>query len=131
MSGHIIKILPHGRKIEVCSEANLFTSLVEHSIFLRSDCGGRGVCGKCLVELTTGKGRSEPQKACRYTVEQDIDITIPHTSMLSTHIVKKAPAILPESFQNLFDKKILCCRSSLGGGTLQKMFSVLVELISL
>lgn len=104
MSGHIIKILPHGRKIEVCSEANLFTSLVEHSIFLRSDCGGRGVCRKCLVELTAGKDQTEPKMACRYNVEQDIDITIPYTSMLSTNIVKKAPAILPESFQYLFDK---------------------------
>lgn len=78
------------------------TSLIENSIFLRSDCGGKGVCGKCRVNITRALHESEPHIACTVDVVEDISIEIPVSSMQSAHILKKAPVTLPTSFLNEF-----------------------------
>jgi len=95
---HIIEILPHGRKLKVTKNISLLASLVEHSILLRADCGGKGVCGKCTIELKHAGNTSEEVKACQVSVDQDLRITIPPASMLSPHIVEKSAAVLPPSF---------------------------------
>ena len=102
MKNHTVTILPHGRQIEVEAGGNLVTYLVENSIFLRSDCGGRGVCGKCSVQVSAKHKQSETQTACTFTVLEDVSIEIPPTSMLSSHIIQKAVATLPESFLKSF-----------------------------
>jgi len=104
MSNHIVQILPHGREIKVADGSTLLGNLIEHSIFLRSDCGGKGVCGKCLVEIRHNDGALETIEACRVKVSGDISIEIPTASLLSSHIIKKAPATLPISFSQSFDK---------------------------
>lgn len=43
-------------------------------IFLDAPCGGRGRCGKCLVQLTPN---GEAVKACQTHVEGDMDIYLP------------------------------------------------------
>lgn len=103
MKNHTVTILPHGRKIVVEPDGNLLADLVENSIFLRSDCGGRGVCGKCCVDVSVEQEKPEMQMACTFTVVEDVAIEIPHTSMLSSHIIQKAAATLPTSFQNSFE----------------------------
>lgn len=105
MSRHTVNILPHVCTIEVEEGGNLLASLIEHSIFLRSDCGGRGVCGKCSVELMDGQGHGEKKEACTLTIHQNIDIKIPQASMLSSYIIQKAPAALPTSFLQSFKSK--------------------------
>ena len=52
MKNHTVTILPNDRKIEVEPGGNLLTSLVENSIFLRSDCGGRGGCAESVVLMS-------------------------------------------------------------------------------
>lgn len=103
MKNHIVTILPIGLKIEVEPGGNLMIHLVEHSIFLRSDCGGRGVCGKCRVDVHGKNDQPEAQLACTFTVEEDVSIEIPPTSLLSSHIIQKAAATLPESFVRSFE----------------------------
>ena len=97
-SSHHVYITPHGRKIECLAGSNLLSSLAEHSIFLRSDCGGRGVCGKCLVKIRNAAGNFATKPACQVMVTEDIVIEIPRESMLSSNIIQKAMAILPASF---------------------------------
>ena len=106
MSSHTVKILPHGSKIEVAEGANLLVNLIEHSIFLRSDCGGRGVCGKCSVELMDSQGHGQLEEACTLTIHQDIAIKIPQASMLSSYIIQKAPASWPNSFLHSFESDL-------------------------
>jgi uncharacterized 2Fe-2S/4Fe-4S cluster protein (DUF4445 family) len=102
MKKHNVTILPHGRQIEVESGQNLMTSLIENSIFLRSDCGGKGICGKCSVDINRDQHENERLNACTLDVDEDISIEIPESSLLSTHIIEKAPATLPASFLNLY-----------------------------
>ncbi len=98
MKKHTITILPYERKIEIESGRNLLTVLIENSIFLRSDCGGKGVCGKCRVDINCAQNTSELLNACTVNVLKNISIEIPASSMQSTYIIRKAPAILPASF---------------------------------
>lgn len=99
MSGYKINVLSHGREIEVCSKAPLLTTLIEHSIIIRSDCGGRGVCNKCVVDVSTEKHEPVTKLSCQYIVDQDIDITIPQTSLQSPNILRKKTTSLPKHFK--------------------------------
>ncbi|MBW2659918.1 MAG: 2Fe-2S iron-sulfur cluster binding domain-containing protein, partial [Deltaproteobacteria bacterium] len=74
---HHIQLLPHGRQITAKSGRSLMETLVDHSIFLRSDCGGRGSCGKCKVNRVTLNGSSESVTSCTLEVTEDLKIEIP------------------------------------------------------
>ncbi len=97
---HHIQLLPHGRQITAKSGRSLMETLVDHSIFLRSDCGGRGSCGKCKVNRITSNGTSESVTSCTLEVTEDLKIEIPESSMLSSHIISKAPVTFPDSFND-------------------------------
>ena len=58
-SSHALTILPAHRTLAVNSGTSLIEALVDHSIFLRSDCGGRGTCGKYLVQLIQSDGKKK------------------------------------------------------------------------
>jgi len=97
---HNIQLLPHGRQIKGKNGQSLMEALIHHSIFLRSDCGGRGSCGKCKVNRVTAGGSNENITSCTLEITEDIKIEIPESSMLSSHIISKAPLTFPESFNN-------------------------------
>ncbi len=99
-----IYLLPHGRKIHTKPGRSLMESLMDQNIFLRSDCGGKGVCKKCRVKKISDNEAHELITACTYTVTEDIKIEIPESSMLSSHIISKAPVSLPKSFSDNFKK---------------------------
>ncbi len=99
---YTIELEPHGREIKAKTGRSLLEALVDHSIFLRSDCGGRGKCHKCRVELISADGPREDLTSCTHEINSDIKIEIPETSMLSSHIITKAPVSFPDSFSNRF-----------------------------
>ncbi|OGQ91964.1 MAG: hypothetical protein A2464_12600 [Deltaproteobacteria bacterium RIFOXYC2_FULL_48_10] len=98
----VIRILPHDRQIRVENGATLLENFIRHGIFLRSDCGGKGVCGKCRVFKISGAGAQETIESCMYVVSQDLAVHIPESAMLSSHIMTKAPVIFPEAFKRRF-----------------------------
>lgn len=102
MPAYIIEIMPHGRKLQVEKNISLLAALVEHSILLRADCGGKGMCAKCIIELQHADNSTEEIRACQVTVDRNLRITIPPASMLSPHIVEKPAAVLPPSFTHCY-----------------------------
>ena len=98
MSQKTIRLFPHGREIKTVSGRRLMESLVDNNIFLRSDCGGKGKCGKCLVNVISPEQEAGLKPACTLEVTQDMVIEIPETSMLSAHIITKAGVSLPDAF---------------------------------
>lgn len=97
-----IHLMPHDRKIKAKSGTSLMESLMGQSIFLRSDCGGKGTCGKCRVKKILDKGSSENICACTHRVSEDIRIEIPETSLLSDHVLSKASVTFPDIFTARF-----------------------------
>jgi uncharacterized 2Fe-2S/4Fe-4S cluster protein (DUF4445 family) len=98
----LIRILPHGRQLKASSGQNLLEALIHQSIFLRSDCGGKGTCGKCMVQRKRDDGSYETIKSCIHVVNEEITIKIPEASMLSSHIMSKAPVAFPPAFRDQF-----------------------------
>ncbi len=98
MSQKTVRLFPHGREITSAPGRRLMESLVDNNIFLRSDCGGKGICGKCLVNVISPEQEAGLKPACTLKVHQEMEIEIPETSMLSSHIISKAPVVLPDFF---------------------------------
>jgi uncharacterized 2Fe-2S/4Fe-4S cluster protein (DUF4445 family) len=95
---HNIELLRYDRMIAGRSGRSLLEALMYSGIFLHSDCGGRGVCGKCQVTLVSSDGARENVTSCMTTVTSDLKITIPESSLLSLHVLDKAPLVFPPSF---------------------------------
>ncbi|SDT84939.1 ASKHA domain-containing protein [Desulfobacula phenolica] len=108
MNKYHINLLPHGRQINARSGKSMMEALMDQNIFLRSDCGGRGTCGKCRIKIIPTNDPPEFKEACKFIVTKNTDIEIPESSMLSSHIISKAPLSLPTEFKDKFktiDKK--------------------------
>lgn len=98
----IITLLPHNQQIKAIPGDNLLETLLENSVLLRSDCGGKGVCKKCMVELAHAEGDSPMTPACTYPVDSDVTIRIPESSLAPIHCVKKSHTDFPKSFGQRF-----------------------------
>jgi len=107
---HKVYVAPGGDRIDVATGENLLEVLSESGVFLRSDCGGKGVCGKCLVTILESSPADDlpfnvtkeipeneksfvpgNQLACRLTVHHDLSIQIPETSLISPEVIQKPP----------------------------------------
>lgn len=92
-----IKVLSHGRTITAEKSENLADKLRQAGIPLNLYCNKRGLCGKCFVEIVTGR-RPEPEGkelfwirerrlgpghrlACQYVVDGDLEINVPLSSI--------------------------------------------------
>jgi len=101
-----IHILPHDRLIQTRSGISLMEALMGKSIFLRSDCGGKGSCKKCKIKKILNNGSHEIKNACTLMVSEDISIEIPESSLMSSHIMSKASLSFPEIFKKRFENPI-------------------------
>jgi len=97
-----LRLHPHGRDIAVTRGDKLLTALYENNIFLRTDCGGKGVCGKCKVEIIGEDNSRETVNCCTVHVEQNLTVEIPVSSMVSPEVITKAPVQLPAKFREEF-----------------------------
>lgn len=100
-----IEILPHDKHIQVKSGQRLKDALAASSILIRSDCGGKGICGKCKVNKISSTGEKESITACNYVVTEDIRIDIPQSALFSSHVISKATVCLPPWFINRMNRK--------------------------
>lgn len=109
-----VRIKIGSRYLDVEKGANLMEALIAAGIMLRSDCGGRGRCGKCRVRFESpGFNRvSAPDEqernvlgdddlqsglrlSCCTRVFDHIDLTIPEGSRLTAEVVQKGlPTLL-------------------------------------
>ncbi len=77
MARHTIEVMPAGERIEAEENSVLSDVLREHGIPLRLDCGGHGLCGKCLVWCNDGTRRSRQLRACQLAVTGDLTVWLP------------------------------------------------------
>jgi uncharacterized 2Fe-2S/4Fe-4S cluster protein (DUF4445 family) len=93
-----VKILSHGKSATAEKGTVLADIIGKAGIDLSLYCNGRGLCGKCFVEIVKGdpsecdeqENELREQKnlgknfrlACKYKITQDVEIRIPATSIL-------------------------------------------------
>jgi uncharacterized 2Fe-2S/4Fe-4S cluster protein (DUF4445 family) len=112
-------------------------ALVNNGLLLRSDCGGKGRCGKCQVKIhdpdpeslsppSAGEVKMLGQKglaagyrlACCATLLNGISLEIPASSRLSASVLEKAPPLLLEKHTLSKDR----------GGAQKNNYSLAVDL---
>ena len=100
-----IALLSSGRRIEATEGQTLFQALARAGIQLRSECGGKGVCSRCLVAIQEELGteshrpvgvdagswlsRLVERQACQWEVQSDLAIEIPPTSLAPAEVTAK------------------------------------------
>ena len=100
---------PSGTTVEVEAGVSLFDAARKADLPLRNDCGGQGVCGRCVIEVRRGDvrrlpGRHSPPEgrdlACRCMVEQgDVEVFLPEESrQLDTEVTVREAGALPADY---------------------------------
>jgi uncharacterized 2Fe-2S/4Fe-4S cluster protein (DUF4445 family) len=70
------------KEVWIHQGATVLEAAGQAGIALTTPCGGKGTCGKCLVELS---GSGQRVAACQYVVERDLTVTVPSTSRFYEH----------------------------------------------
>lgn len=97
MSNLKVTVLPWNLVIRASENETLLNSLRKANIPIRSDCGGKGHCGKCVVKVLEPVGIKEGTNtcglkedevlSCLFPVSRDLKIYVP-ASAIETHFVK-------------------------------------------
>lgn len=96
MDNCVVEFQPLGRRAEVTAGISVFQAARQSGVAIASDCGGRGTCGRCRVEVLSGEvslpdqdelnvlGRTmasgAERLACLTRPYSDVKIHIPNSS---------------------------------------------------
>jgi len=114
-----IRIMPERQRLFVQPGQSLLMALAQKGLLLRSDCGGKGLCGKCLVQiedpqqarlappdasekdcLGTNLVKAGYRLACRVDVETPLTVGLPQETGLAYAQRPKGPTLLPKKYFN-------------------------------
>jgi uncharacterized 2Fe-2S/4Fe-4S cluster protein (DUF4445 family) len=118
LNGHLVVFEPSGRRGRVANNATLLDAARELGEDIESVCGGKLVCGKCIVQVdralsarhgikSAGKSLSAPTQkelkllktrgldnsfrlACHARVIGDVAVFVPETSRRAKQVIRKA-----------------------------------------
>ncbi len=97
MATYKVAFFPDGKEVEVEAESTLMQAAEKAGVYINSLCGGKGVCGKCRVQVTDGKVLADKNSiaflskeelnegyvlACQTKVTTDMEVNIPPESRL-------------------------------------------------
>ena len=95
-SGPVEITINDDKKITAAAGKPLLSTMADNNIFLPSACGGKGSCGQCRLQVTSGGGDPLPTEAVHFTrkemkehwrlacqckVKTDMDITVPASAL--------------------------------------------------
>ncbi|MCD6295953.1 MAG: DUF4445 domain-containing protein [Deltaproteobacteria bacterium] len=109
MQSYKVKFLPDGKEVEVEDGATIMEAAEKGEVYINSLCGGKGVCGKCRVQIADGKARADKNSisflskdeikegyvlACQAKVNGDMEVIIPPESRLEAEqILMEQPIV--------------------------------------
>jgi len=112
MTTYKVGFSPDGKEVEVEAGATLMEAAEKAEVYINSLCGGKGVCGKCKVQIK-GDGiradkhsigflsKEEIEKgfvlACQTKVEEDMEIVIPPESRLEEEQIMMGETVVDYS----------------------------------
>jgi uncharacterized 2Fe-2S/4Fe-4S cluster protein (DUF4445 family) len=103
-----VTFLPEGKDIEVEENTTVMQAAAKAGVYINTICGGKGVCGKCRVQVIAGKVKPGKQDlavltkeqiedsyvlACQAEVRDNLEVVIPPESRLEAEQI-----LLTDSF---------------------------------
>jgi len=89
-----VTFLPSGTQLDVAPGTGVIDAAWRARVMIDLPCGGKGTCGKCLVQVTAGRVESKPApgtvendpadglvNACLSAIVEDVTITVPESIM--------------------------------------------------
>src|SRR4030042_2226190 len=73
---------PDDKEVLIHQGATLVEAASRAGIILTTPCGGKGLCGKCAVQL---RPSGQTVLACQYHVQSDLQVMIPPESRFYEH----------------------------------------------
>jgi uncharacterized 2Fe-2S/4Fe-4S cluster protein (DUF4445 family) len=109
-----VTFLPDNKSINVEKGTNILAAAISAGVYINSNCGGDGICGRCKV-IVKGEVVSQPSGiitpeerkngihlACLTNIQADVEVTIPDSSRLNFD--KLTPEELEERLTGLYSK---------------------------
>ena len=106
---HKVNFLPDGNEVVVEDGTTIMEAAEKAGVFINSLCGGKGVCGKCRVQVSNGKVKADKHSigflskeevkdgyvlACQSKIDDNLEIVIPPESRLEAEqIVMEQPVV--------------------------------------
>ncbi|MFW9986800.1 MAG: ASKHA domain-containing protein, partial [Candidatus Odinarchaeota archaeon] len=96
---------PEGRKVRIASGASILEAACKAGVDIRSECGGKGTCGKCRIVVREKKAVTKVSKAemnhlspseidsgyrlaCRTTLRENITVMVPQESRVGVRKIQ-------------------------------------------
>ena len=140
---HKVTFLPEGRETEVKENSTLMEAAEKAGVYINSLCGGKGVCGRCRVQVTGGNVRADKNSisflskeeikegyvlACRTKVNGNMEVHIPPESRLEEEQILIEEAVVDYSMpEDIFVPKVPSDPMSLFEPLVQKIYMGMKE----
>jgi len=109
-----VTLQPENQPIQAQSDQPLLEAMIDAGILLRADCGGKGKCAKCRIQISdeSKKSVSTPtdaerrimknteiengyRLACQVSASESITVSIPEQTRLKPEVAQKGPTLIP------------------------------------
>jgi uncharacterized 2Fe-2S/4Fe-4S cluster protein (DUF4445 family) len=143
MGMYKVTFLPDGKEVEVEAGITLMQAAEKAGAYINSLCGGKGVCGKCRVQVINGKVLADKHSigflskeelnegfvlACQTKVTSDMEVVIPPESRLEEEQIMIQGAMIDYSQpEKVFVAKLPSDPLSLFEPLVQKIYLELKE----
>jgi len=107
-----VTFLPDGKDIEVEENTTLMQAAGKAGVYVNTICGGKGVCGKCRVQVINGKAKADKYAialltkeeiddsyvlACQTKVQDNLEVVIPPESRLEAEQILLTDSFISEA----------------------------------
>ena len=143
MGMHKVTFLPDGKEVEAEAGITLMQAAEKAGVYINSLCGGKGVCGKCRVQVINGKVLADKHSigflskeelnegfvlACQTKVTGNMEVVIPPESRLEEEQIMTQGAVVNYSQpEKVFVAKLPSDPLSLFEPLVQKIYLELKE----
>jgi len=109
-----VTLQPENRPIHAQPDQSLLEAMIDAGILLRADCGGKGKCAKCRIQISDESRNSVSKPtdaelrvlkarelqngyrlACQVSASESITVSIPEQTLLKPEVAQKGPTLLP------------------------------------
>lgn len=120
MKEYKVLFKPDEKEVSVEDGANLLKAAHQAGIYLNSECGGEGICGRCKVQIVEGFGekkssfmtfltKDEIQKgyvlACQTDIHSNLVILVPSQAALEVDAILKKGTVLVSGVPEKMEKE--------------------------